>query len=71
MHFIDKNPVPVKNALDMAIKKRTKETRDKYVSNPILKMVPPKAKQRNAPRNPIKQYGDKGYTPSTGKGVGH
>jgi hypothetical protein len=31
----------------------------------------PAFKKRNKPANTIKQYGDAGYKPSTGKGVGY
>lgn len=46
--------------------------------NPILRMVPvapkvsPKKKKRTpANRSSVRQYGDKGYMPSSGKGVGY
>jgi hypothetical protein len=43
--------------------------------NPILREVPIKSKKvkkvKGAGRGRIKQYGDAGYMPSTGKGVGY
>lgn len=42
-----------------------------YTTNPILLSVPAPTKKRTAPKNKIKQYGDKGYKPSTGIGVGY
>lgn len=66
------------NPMNKAIKAKT---RDKYISNPILKQNPPAAKIapkevriRVVPslkRGRMRQYGDKGYRPSDGRGVGH
>lgn len=52
---------------------------DKYTTNPLLKGVTPKAKptevriRTTAPqrKQPMRQYGDKGYKPATGSGTGN
>lgn len=80
MHLIDKDPMTpemkakrasltAKSAFSKALKNKSNVS--KYTTNPLLKMVPPKGKERNAPRNTIKQYGDKGYKPATGSGTGN
>lgn len=79
MHLIDKDPVPKRGPLNKAISKKLQSSQ--YTTNPILNMVPPGSSKRPnaAPmksatpmkKPAIRQYGDKGYVPSNGKGVGH
>lgn len=49
--------------------------RDKFIANSAIIKAPAKmpitATKKSKPRGAIKQYGDSGYTPSTGSGTGY
>lgn len=70
---------PRHDSLKKALQNKAKTY--EYKTNPILKMVPPKPKAptpkpqevqiRTVKRGRMRQYGDSGYVPSTGEGVGH
>ena len=81
MHLIDKYPRQKrlkKTSFTTALKNKVGSANSKYTANTLLRQNPrdiPKLKRlkSNTPRQTptMKQYGDKGYSPSTGKGVGY
>lgn len=80
------NKTPIKRAMGASIYK-TQIDNSKWQANPLLKTNVLKQTLQKMPKLPakgmpmplkvkkivptIKQYGDKGYKPSTGKGVGY
>lgn len=63
----------------MAMSKKIKQAANKLFSGKTITYIKPKAKPRqvqvrgtNTPKKPgLKHYGEKGYRPSNGIGVGH
>lgn len=78
------NKTPIKRAIS-ASNYKTQIDNSKWQANPLLKTSVPKQTLQKMPKLPakgmpmevkkivptMKQYGDKGYKPSNGKGVGY